>query len=296
MASGKLNRGEKWYAYAFISPMVLGYAFFLLGPILVALGMSFTDWSLIRSPSFIGWANYEKIAKGDPEFWITVKNTLYFSLWLVPIKIALALVLAMLLKDRIPGIGFFRTMIFTPVVTSIVVWSIIWKYIFETDNGLINSFLKLFGIHGPAWLYDITLAMPAVVFVALIKGVGLTMVIFLAALHDVPQMYYEAARIDGASRWRTFTHVTVPLITPSIFLALIITMISSLKVFGLIYVLTGGGPGTSTYVFVYYIYELAFKIYEFGYSSAVAVILFLLILSLTLMQWTIRKRWVHYEQ
>jgi multiple sugar transport system permease protein len=208
----------------------------------------------------------------------------------------MALGLALLLKNNIPGIGFFRTALFTPVVTSLVVWAIVFKYIFATEAGMVNQVLQLFGIEGPAWLYNLELSMPVVIVVSVLKNVGMNMVIFLAALHDVPKMYYEAASLDGASKWKTFANVTLPMISPSVFLALILTLIGSLKVFGQIYVMTGGGPGTSTYVLVYYIYQQAFKMYEFGYASAIAFILFFLVLVLTLVQWSVRKRWVHHEQ
>lgn len=293
---GRLNRQEKWYGYLFISPMVLGFLIFLLGPIVTAFAMSFTNWSLLGETSFIGFDNYVKAFTDDPVFLETVGNTLYFTAGLVPLNIILALSLAMMLNQKVPGIGFFRTAIFTPVITSIIVWAIIWKYIFATDVGLINQLLKLVDIKGPAWLYDLNLAMPVVILVSVLKNVGLNMVIFLAALKDVPNMYYEAAKIDGASRWKTLTNITLPLISPSIFLAVILTVIGSLKVFGQIYVLTGGGPGTSTYVFVYYIYQQAFRLNEFGYASAIAFILFIIVLILTLIQWNMRKGWVHYEQ
>ncbi|MFD0676678.1 MULTISPECIES: carbohydrate ABC transporter permease [unclassified Paenibacillus] len=294
--TGKLMQREKWYGYMFISPMVIGYVLFLLGPIIAAFMMSFTNWSLIKEEEFVGLANYTKAFTGDSVFWDTVWNSFYFSIVFVPLNIVLTLALALLLKERILGVGFFRTAIFTPVVTSIVVWATVWKYIFQTDNGLVNSILRIFGVTGPAWLYDLSLAMPTVIIITLLKGLGINMVIFLAALNDVPPMYYEAAKIDGAGRWKTFFNVTLPLITPSVFMVLVITMIGSLKVFGQIYVLTGGGPGTSTYVFVYYIYEQAFKMYEFGYASAVAFILFFIIFILTVMQWGIRRKWVHHEQ
>ncbi|MCY9698178.1 carbohydrate ABC transporter permease [Paenibacillus alginolyticus] len=292
----KLTQREKWYGFLFISPMVIGYVLFLLGPIIAALTMSFTNWSLIKEREFIGFANYKRAFFEDPVFWDTVWNSFYFTIVFVPLNIIVTLGLALLLKEKIRGINFFRTAIFTPVVTSVVVWAVVWKYIFQTDNGLINSILKLFGITGPAWLYDLSLAMPVIIFVTLLKGLGINMVIFLAALNEVPQMYYEAAQIDGASRWKVFRNVTLPLITPSVFLVVIITMIGSLKVFGQIYVLTGGGPGTSTYVFVYYIYSLAFKEYEFGYASAIAYIMFIIILILTMIQWNVRRKWVHHEQ
>lgn len=291
-----MQRNEKWYGYLFISPMVLGFAAFLLGPILTAFFMSFTDWSLMRDLSFVGFGNYKKAFADDPVFWETVGNTLYFSAGLVPLNLSLALGLALLLKKKLPGIDFFRTALFTPVVTSLVVWSIVFKYIFATDAGLINQVLRILGLEGPAWLYHLELTMPVVIVVSVLKNVGLNMVIFLAALHDVPKMYYEAASLDGASRWKTLTNVTLPLISPSVFLALILTLIGSLKVFGQIYVMTGGGPGTSTYVLVYYIYQQAFKLYEFGYASAIAFILFFIVFLLTLLQWSVRKRWVHHEE
>jgi multiple sugar transport system permease protein len=289
-------RNEKWYAYLFISPMVLGFVLFLLGPIVMAFVMSFTDWSLFRDPAFIGLSNYKTAFTEDPVFWETVGNTLYFSAGLVPLNLIMALGLALLLKNKIPGIGFFRTAIFTPVVTSLVVWAIVFKYIFATEAGMINQLLRLLGVEGPAWLYNMELAMPVVIVVSVLKNVGLNMVIFLAALHDVPKMYYEAAELDGASRRQMLTNVTLPMISPSVFLALMLTLIGSLKVFGQIYVMTGGGPGTSTYVLVYYIYQQAFKMYELGYASAIAFILFFIVLVLTLVQWSVRKRWVHHEQ
>lgn len=293
---GRLLQREKWYGYLFISPMVLGFLVFLLGPIVSAIGMSFTNRSLMGTHAFIGLDNYKRAFTDDPVFWETVGNTLYFSAGLVPLNLIIALGLALLLQKSIPGIGFFRTAIFTPVVTSVVVWAIVFKYIFATDAGLVNQILSMFGVKGPQWLYSLELTMPVVIVVSVLKNVGLNMVIFLAALKDVPAMYYEAAKIDGASRWLTFRKITLPLISPSVFLALILTLIGSLKVFGQIYVMTGGGPGTSTYVMVYYIYQQAFKMFQFGYASAIAFILFIIIFALTLVQWTVRKRWVHHEE
>lgn len=292
----RLNRTDKWYGYLFISPMFFGYLLFILAPIIGAFGMSFTNYSIIKKLEFVGLDNYRKTLFHDPVFTETAWNTVYFTLILVPVNIAVTLALAILLKEAVWGIGFFRTVIFTPVVTSFVVWAIVWKYIFQTNNGMLNNVLQLFGIEGVAWLYNMQLAIPVVVLVTLLKGMGMNMVIFIAALADVPKMYDEAAKIDGANRWQTFRNITLPLISPTIFLVIIITMIGSFKVFAQIYVMTGGGPGTSTYVFVYYIYEQAFKFYEFGYASAIAFILFTIILVLTILQWYGRKRWVHYEE
>jgi multiple sugar transport system permease protein len=296
MRSSNMKRTEMWYGYLFVSPIVLGYGVFLLGPILYAFVMSFSNWSLMHSLQISGIDNYARALTEDSIFWTSVKNTLYFSSGMVPLNIILALSLALMLKRNIPYIGLFRTAIFTPVVVSLVVWAIVWKFIFATDGGLVNLIVRAFGGTDIPWLFSMTWTMPVVILVSALKNVGMNMIIFLGALNNVPKDYYEAARIDGASNWVSFRSITLPLITPAVFMTTIITIIGSLKVFGQIYVMSQGGPGTSTYVLVYYIYRLAFRSYEFGYASAVAFILFFIILVLTLVQWNLRKKWVHYEQ
>lgn len=292
----RLRRRNAFYGYLFISPMTIGFLCFLAAPIVYVFCLSLTNYSFLHPHSFLGADNYSRLLAKDDLFWESVGNTLLFSAGLIPLNLVLALALAMLLNQKLPGTGLFRTAIFTPVVTSIVVWAIVWKYVFATDAGLLNQMLRYFGIEGPAWLYDTTLVMPVVIVVSVLKKVGMNMVIFLAALQDVPKMYYEAATIDGASRWRQFTSITIPMITPSLFLTLVITLIGSLKVFSQVAVMTEGGPGTSTYVLVYYIYQLAYKDFELGYASSVAFVLFFLVLALTLVQWTLRRRWVHHEE
>jgi multiple sugar transport system permease protein len=296
MRIGSLRRTEIVYGYAFILPIVLGFALFLLGPIVYAFIMSFSNWSLMNDLEFVGADNYIRALTEDPVLWTTLRNTLYFSAGMVPINIVVALLLALLLRRKLPGIGLFRTAIFTPVVVSFVVWSIVWKFIFATDGGLVNLLVRQFGGTDIPWLYSMTWTMPVVILVSALKNVGMNMVIFLGALQTVPTSYYEAAKIDGASPWTAFRSITLPLISPAIFLTTIITIIGSLKVFGQVYVMTQGGPGTSTYVMVYYIYRLAFRSFEFGYASTIAFILFFIILLLTIVQWQLRRKWVHYEQ
>jgi len=289
-----LQRNDRFWGYAFIMPMLIGYSLFVLAPVVATFFIGLTDWSLIRAPEFIGFENFKSLVT-DEDFIASVINTLYFTVLLLPSNLILCLALASLLKDKFPGVGFFRTAIFTPVVTSVVVWGIIWKYILQTDNGIINVLLRMMGVKGPQWLFNTSLAIPVVAFVTLIKGLGMNMVILISAMNDVPEMYYEAANLDGANKWRQFRSVTLPLIAPTIFLVIIMTVIGSLKVFGQIYNLTGGGPGNSSYVLVYYIYQQAFQYYEFGYASSVSAILFIIILVLTLVQWNVRKRWVYHE-
>ncbi|MEK5465236.1 sugar ABC transporter permease [Paenibacillus sp. FSL R7-0210] len=280
--------------WLFISPMLLGFTLLLLFPMGKALYMSLNDWPLLGGHRFVGLDNYKDIAV-DPLFWKVFGNTAYFTLGLVPFNIVLALMLALLLSRSLKGIGIFRTAIFVPVMTSLIVWSIVWKYMFATDSGLINQLLMLFNIKGAAWLYDERLAMPAVIVTSVLKNVGLNMVLFIAAIQQVSRSLYEAAELDGAGKTKTFFNVTLPMITPTVFLTVVMTVIGSLKVFGQIYVMTQGGPSNSTKVLVYYIWEKAFKLFQMGYASALAFVLFFVVLILTLLQWQLRKRWVFNE-
>jgi len=287
-------RDSKW-GYLFIMPMLLGFLIATVFPIITTFAYSMTNKNMMsRTTDFIWLENYIKLFS-DKTFKNTLVQTLQFTLLLLPTNLILTLALATLLKDKFKGCGFFRTAVFTPVVTSVVVWGVLWKYIFQSDNGLINAVLRMVGITGPQWLMNVDLAIPVSVFVTLVKGLGMNMIIFIGAMLEVPRDYYEASSLDGATKIKQFFYITLPNIAPSIFLVLILTTIGSLKVFGQIKALTEGGPGTSSYVMVYYIYQTAFKNYKFGYASAISVILFLMIVALTLLQWTMRKRWVYYE-
>ncbi|WP_307342475.1 carbohydrate ABC transporter permease [Caldalkalibacillus uzonensis] len=285
---------ENLTGWLFISPMFIGFLIFMLGPLIYAFYMSFLEWPLLGDARFIGLNNYQNIIN-DQEFRIVLKNTFIFTAGLVPLNLMLALGLALLLKEKMAGIGLFRTAIFVPVVTSLVVWAIIWKYMLAPESGFINQLLGLFGIQGPAWLLDNRLAMPSVIIVSVLKNVGLNMILFLTALQQVPHSLYEAAALDGAKRWRTFWHITFPMIMPTVFMTMIITTIGAMKIFAQIYVMTRGGPGTSTKVLVYYIWEKAFRHFEMGYAAALAFVLFFILLVFTLILWQLRKRWVFHE-
>ena len=294
-AKHSLQRIDYKYGFGFITPMLIGFTVFVIAPLIATVYLSFCDYSLIKGMSWCGWENYVKLFTNDPTFLISIKNTLYFTILLIPSNLVLCLGLAMLLFKNIKGIGFFRTASFTPYVTNIVSWALVWKFMLQNDGGFINMVLNAFGLEGTNWLYNTHLVIPIVVLVTLLKGFGMNTIIFIGALQDVPAMYYEAASLDGASKRQQFFKITLPMISPTIFLIIIITMIGSLKVFAQINVLTQGGPGTASYVLVYYIYHIAFKMNKFGYGSAISVILFIVILGLTLLQWSVRKKWVYYE-
>ena len=290
-----LEYREGVWGYAFIAPMLIGFLIITVAPVIAAFVYSMTNKNMMsRTTDFVGLANYGKLFR-DKTFRSTMLQTLEFTVLLIPSNLVLTLALAVLLKEKFRGCGFFRTAVFTPVVTSVVVWGVLWRYLFQADNGLINAVLRMMGISGPQWLMNTKLAIPITVFITLVKGLGMNMVMFIGAMLDVPQDYYEAASLDGASKWRQFFSITLPNIAPTIFLVLIMTTIGSLKVFGQIKALSNGGPGTASYVMVFYIYEMAFKNYKFGYASAASVVLFLMIVTLTILQWMGRKKWVYHE-
>ncbi|MDR7382110.1 carbohydrate ABC transporter permease [Promicromonospora iranensis] len=280
--------------YAMVAPVVLGALAFVVLPLGMVVWYSLHEWNVLANTfTFVGAENYGRMA-ADDGLADALLASLWFSIGLVVLNIVLALLLAVLLNQRLPGTTTFRTFFFSPVVVSLVAWTIVWSFLLQADGG-INGFLAVLGVDGPNWLRHETTAMIAVIIVQVFKNVGLNMILFLAALQGVPEELQEAARLDGAGAWRRFRSITLPLISPTILLVSIITIVGSLEVFAQIDVLTGGGPGNSTTVLVYYLYQQAFRFNEFGYASAIAVLLFVIVLVLTLLQWQSRKRWVFHE-
>lgn len=288
------RRRERAAGYLFLAPQLLGFLAFVLYPLVDVVWSSFRQENLLAGTSeFVGTQNYRDLA-ADPVSGQVLTATAFFSIGLVVLNLVLALVLALLLNQRLRGTTVFRTLFFSPVVVSLVAWTITWNFLLQ-DNGGINSLLRLVGVDGPNWLRGDTTAMVSVVVVQVLKNVGLNMVLFLAALQGVPRSLLEAAEVDGAGPVRRFFSVTFPMISPTTLLAAIITLAGSLQVFAQIQILTRGGPGNSTNVLVYYFYQQAFQNREFGYGSAIAVVLFVIILVLTLVQWQLRKKWVFHE-
>lgn len=285
---------ENVAGWLFISPILIGFSIFTFGPLLYAFFISLNEWPLLGDSTFIGFENYKTLSE-DPTFKKSLVNTFLFSFGLVPLNIILALLLASLLRRKFPLIGLFRTAIFVPVVTSVIVWSIVWKYLLAPEQGFINQTLSLIGIEGPSWLLSPSTALPSVIIVSVLKNVGLNMILFLTAMQQVPEELYEASDLEGANNVKKFSSITLPLISPTIFLTIIITTIGAMKVFGQVYVMTRGGPVDSTKVLVYYIWETAFKHFDMGYASALAFVLFFILLIFTILSWVIRKRWVFYE-
>ena len=283
--------------YLFILPRVLGFLIFVLGPLVAIFIFSLQNRNLLSGKiEFAGLQNFATMLFEDPVFKQMVVNTLTFTAGLVPLNVLLALTLAILLAPQFRGVTIFRTLFFAPIITSTAAWIIVWTFILQGQQGPLNQFLALLGVEGPNWLREPASAMFSVIITRVIKNVGLNMVIFLAALQDLPREYVEAARVDGARPWQVVRHIILPFLAPSILLVTVLTVIGSLNVFDHILLLTNGGPSNSTMVLAFYVYFNAFKAYEIGYASAIAVVLFLTALVLTIAQWSLRRRMVYLEQ
>lgn len=281
----KLN----WAAWAFITPALMVIAVFFLLPVLAGLALSFTDFDIyaladLRNLRFVGFANYIELVR-TPLFWTALGNTLYFVGVGVPLSIAVSLGAALLLSSRLARFKpFFRTALFAPVVTSLVAVAVIWRYLLHTRYGLLNYGLEELGFGPIDWLGDPRWAMPAIILFAVWKNFGYNMIIFLAGLQNIPEELYEAARIDGASSWQQFRHVTMPSLAPVILLVSVLTMAAYFQLFAEPYVMTQGGPQQSTVSVLYFMYEEGFKWWNLGFASAIAFILFLLMFTVTMMQ------------
>lgn len=289
-----MKRRDHLAGYLFVAPQVLGVLIFVVIPVGLAIFYSFHEWNIFAGElSFVGGENYAALVN-DPRIPTVLRATLIFSGGVVVLNLALGLLLAILLNRKFRGVTAFRTIFFSPVVVSVVAWTLVWSLLFQ-DNGAINGLLAVVGIDGPNWLRNETTAMFAVIFTQMLRSIGINLVLFLAALQGVPEELYEAARIDGASSRTIFFRITMPLISPTLLLTSILTIVSALQAFAMISVLTQGGPGISTTVLVYYMYLQAFSFNEIGYGSTVALLLFSFVVILTVLQWQLRTRWVFYE-
>ncbi|MFE1242918.1 carbohydrate ABC transporter permease [Fictibacillus sp. NPDC058756] len=268
--------------YLFLVPACIILGAFIFYPLLQAIWMSFTDYNMISDPSFVGLENYKEIFEDDL-FWKTLGQTFLYLIVVVPTLVVLPIFLAILVNQKIKGIGFFRSAYYVPVVTSMVVVGITWKWVYA-DQGILNYLLQSIGIiDGPVhWLTSPTTSIFAVMAVTVWKGLGYYMVIYLAGLQAIPSDLYEAADIDGANKWKQIFHITIPMLMPSIIIVTIMSSISAMKVFEEIYVMTGGGPLNSSKTLVFYIYQEAFEKLRMGYASAVGVILLLITLVLSI--------------
>lgn len=280
--------------YLYISPWIIGFIIFTLFPVIYSFVLIFTNSDMTGTGSFIGLTNIINVFTKDDLFIKSLVNTFRYAIAYVPLSLILSFLIALLLNQKVRGIGFFRTSFYLPYVTAGIAVTMLWGWIFNSQYGLINYVLSLFGINGPSWLSDEKWAMTSIVIMSL-WSIGNSIIIMLAGLQDVPDHLYESARIDGASRLAMVTKITLPLVTPTLFFNLIMGVIGAFQVFMQSYVLTQGGPNYSTYTYMLHLYNYAFKYSEMGYASTLAWILFIIIMILTGIINFTSKYWVHYE-
>jgi multiple sugar transport system permease protein len=289
-------RRERRAAIAFISPWIVGFLIFIAGPMVVSLVLTFTRYDAISAPAFIGLANYEQ-ALADPRVRDALWNTIFFAAMYVPLSMAVALGLALLLDRVGRGAGVFRTIFYLPVVTPPVAVGILFLLLLNGQNGLINGALDVVGINGPNWTSDPPWIKPGIVITKL-WSLGTTVIIYFAALRNVPRQLHEAAMLDGASPWQRFRYVTVPQISGAIFFTLIVNTIASMQLFDEVYTMFFGTqdvqPNAALF-YVVYLFQQAFEFLHMGYASTLAWLLFLIIVGLTILQFRLSKRFVHYE-
>lgn len=298
----RLNERSFFSASPFLSASLIGFAIFYFVPMVISVVISLTDWNGLdrllapgfMAEHFIGLDNYKAILTGT-EFWKVLKNTLVYIVLYIPLMLMVSTAIAALLSRQRRGVGVFRVLYYIPVLTSWVAASLIWKSLLSPQYGAMNGILAIFGIEGPGWLTDEKWAMPAIVLVSVWKDMGFFGLILLSGMVGIDRTYYEAAEIDGAGPWTRFLKITLPLLTPSLFYVLIVSLINSFQLFPQIMIMTDGGPNGATQVMVERIYKYGFRYFRMGYASAFSWILFIIIMICTAVQMRGQKRWVNYD-
>jgi len=285
----RIKRKKILTGYAFLLPNITGFMIFTLLPVAASLFLAFVDWDILTPPKFVFLDNFIKLIK-DKDFWYYLYNTFFFMLG-IPLGMAVSLAMAIALNQKLKGIVIFRTIYFLPVVSSMVATALVWRWIYNPDFGLLNAFLRWIGvINPPQWLASTFWAKPALIIMGLWNGAGYNMLLYLAALQGIPEDLYEAARIDGATKWQQFIHITWPMLSFVNFFMITMGIIGGFQAFGVQYVMTGGGPAGSTTTIVYYIYNNAFQWFKMGYASAIAWVLFAMMFTFTLLNWKLGQQ------
>ena len=294
MKKSKLEKSRNRWGIVFILPQLISLVCLGIIPIVIAFVLSFFDWNGFSAPVFTGFQNFKAVFT-DPDTGIAIKNTLLYSVIYVPCSIVLSLGLAMLL-NKAWGKMFYRAVFFLPQIVTSVGIAVVWSWIYQPQFGILNMILRFFGIEGKEWLRDPSTAMGAVIVMSIWWGLGYNIVLFLAGLQNVPRTYVEAAKIDGANERQVFFNITVPLISPTTLLVTITTMINAFQVFDQMFLLTSGGPAKKTYTMAIHIYQTAFKSYELGKASTAALILFFVVVAVSVIQFKLSDKWVHYGE
>lgn len=283
-------------AYAFLSPAIISYILFIGGPVIATSIISLFKYSLLDSPVYIGLQNF-KVLLSDPLTWQVIGNTMLLTVILVPIHVIIGLLLAALVShERNPLFKYiYRTSIYFPSILTTSSVAVAWYYMFNYDYGIFNWILKSFKLEGIQWLTSSKWVILSISLFSLWKFIGTPFLYYLIGLQNIPSGYYDAAKIDGANRVQTFFHITLPLLSPTLFFVITITTINTFQIFDEPYIITNGGPGNATKTLALYIYEKSFMSYEMGFSSAIAFLMFIIVLVFTLVQLNLQKKWVTYD-
>lgn len=290
------KRSDYFWAYIMIAPTMLGLFIFYLWPIIQTVYFSFTEWGAFGTYEWTGLDNYKRMLE-DVNLLKSFKNTGIYIIFTVPIGIFISILVAVLLNQNIKGKSVYRTLFFLPVITMPAAIAVVWKWLYNSDYGLLNYLLSSIGINGPSWVTDPKIALYSIIIVAIWSGIGYNMVIFLSGLQGIPKTYYEAAVMDGAGPIRMFFKITLPLLSPVIFFVTIMSFIGAFQVFDLIFMMIGKSSTAleNTQSIVYLFYQHAFVLNDKGYAAAIAVLLLVVILIITVIQMALQKKWVHYE-
>ncbi len=280
--------------YIFISPFILGFLIWVLIPAMTALWLVFHDWNLVSSPTYSGLDNIVRLG-GDKLFWQALKVTTIYTLASVPLGLVLSFIMALLINQKVRGIALFRTIYYLPSIVPAVASAVLWTWIFNTEFGLLNVVLRYVGLPKVHWLEEPEWALPALILMSL-WSVGAAMIIFLAGLQGIPEGLYEAAKIDGADRLAQLRHITIPLMSPTIFFNLVIGVINSFQVFTAAILITDGGPQNATLFFVLYLYRVSFRFLEMGYAATLSWVLFFILMVLTWLMFKTVGQQVHYQE
>lgn len=289
MEKKKFFSRESTWGYIFVLPLLIGFCIFMVYPLISSLYLSFTDSNGINTPNFVGIENYITLIH-DKEFRDSLVHTLVYVIGTVPVGVFLSLVLANVLNSKIKGTNFFRTAYMIPYITSMVAVATVWKWLFNTEYGVINSVLGFLGAFEPPWLTKEGWAMFSLIIVGIWKNLGYNMILYIAGLQNISESIYEAAEIDGANAFQKFFNIKIPMLRNTTIFVTIMATIGSFQVFDLVYVMTDGGPANSTSVIVYYIYQNSFLFFKQGYASAIAYVLFIIILIITGIQFFLNNR------
>jgi multiple sugar transport system permease protein len=294
--TSRLSSGtrESLWAYGLISPWLVGFVVWTVGPMLASFVLSFTRYNVVSTTVWLGVANYREIFVVDPLFWQALKVTFTFAAMSLPASLAVGLAVALLLNMKVPGLSVWRAIYYLPSVIAGVAVAVLWQYVFNPRFGVLNWVLSLIDIKGPGWLTDPEWALPSLAIMS-VWGAGGSMILYLSALQSVPTALYDAAKIDGANAWRRLRNVTLPMISPVIFFNLVMGIIGTFQYFTNAYIMTAGGPVNATLFYNLHLYNNAFRYFRMGYASALAWLLFVIILLFTVLVFRSSSAWVYYE-